>query len=769
MRRIIIISVLFSLVFLIQLLPAIDYSQFNKGVTYILIKDKVQALHHMEAFFKSFPQPSLRIAFVNLIEDNSMEVAKEFKRFLDIHHRSTPALVGIALSTSDMEDSTSIGNLNRAIRLQRNFSAAYLCLGYEYFKQKNYPQAKANFLTAMRFSRSPEYKIPLSMLYFALNDPGAVLKLMKPEADKAPDNFYFNYYTAKAFHRLKQLDQVGKYIETAMELNPNNNDARLLMAKYLLSKNELKQAKFILKKIRFASYNEDYKKTFAEVLLKLKDKQTKNFLDEVYSKNNWDKDINRLMGLYYVWKRGSGNVANWISRSILSGNDITVLKQNFSDKYTFPQYKQEPFFQIKKIHWLSQDLFMIVALKRSGDRERIYIIRAEDLKIAKVLDFRGQFQEIHFSNDNSRMIFSTVAIEDESIYLYAIETKGKNFIIRPVYSRPLNMASATVGFNKAGNLAYITDKDIIYRAFESPFSVVSRMGAKTPIYPEYPYSMFKYNFVTRQLSVVKSYDQMSLIPIDAVQKYFKVYDAFDRDAHVKTMIEKGQRLDLTASSIIKIFFSKDLSSFIIYLSDLKNAFQARIMDNHDNKVFQVDETMFLGEGQYAELILVEFDPERNDLLVITKGKDKTLIKFNYRTFLYNRLADKVLKSYYDKEKGTFYILTERNKKSFSTETNLSVIYMQPYLKNVIDERRDLINILYASGDDAYFSTNYGEMLKMDGQYKFHYVGPAFDNSIHAASPNGNKTAAFINGKLFLVDRIQINELERWAQKQDSKK
>jgi tetratricopeptide (TPR) repeat protein len=769
MRRAIILLVLLFLAFSFSVYGAKDYTLFNKGVAYILIGDKEMAVSQIENFFQVFPDPALRSAFVNLIEDNSMEVAREFKRYLDINHRSSPALVGIALSTTNMEDSTSIGNLQRAIRLTPGFAPAYLCLGYEYMKIKNYPRAEANFLRAIRLSNVPEFKILLCQLRLVQDDPGAVLSLMKPIADRQPDGFYFNYYTAKAYYHLNQLEEMGKYIEAAIEVNPRNNDAQLLLGQYLLSQGDLKRAKTVLKKVRFSKYNEDYFKTLGHVLLKLKDRQTKGYLDEVYSRKKWDKDINRLLGLYYVWKKGTGNVQNWINRALLSGYDEQQLRQQFPGNYTFPQYKNLPFFNVTAIHWLSADMLLAAAVKRSGDRELLYLIRLEDLKVMDTLSYQGDFQDIFFSGDRKRMVFSTVAMENESVHLYGIEDTGRKFVIRPLYNRPLKMASAVAGFNRAGNMAYITNRDIEARAFESPFSISADLGQKKYVYPDYPYPIFKYNFVSHSLSALKDIEQMAIVPIDCVKKYFTIMDAYDRNSSVQRLVENGLRLELTSSKVIKIYFSTEISSFVIYLSDLTNAFQAQLIDNINNRVFKVDETMFLGEGQYAELELQDFDPEKKELVVVTKDKERNLIKFSYETFLYTRLADKVMELHYDKENGIFYVLTERSKKRHFTSTNLAVIYLDPYHKKIVDERRDLNRILSVKNEEVYFSTNDGEIVKMDPEYKFHYIGPSYEGCLYSPSSSGSKTAAFINDKLFIVDRIETDMLEKWASDKNSKK
>ena len=150
MRRMIIIFVLLSVVLAAPFLSARDKPLFGKGVAYLLIGDKESARKYWDLFFEDYPDPALRGPFMELIKAEDLwEVTKQFKGYLDLHHRSTAALVGIALATTDMKQSTSIDNLNRALRMDRSYSSAYLCLGMEYFKQGNYPMAKSYFNQAV--------------------------------------------------------------------------------------------------------------------------------------------------------------------------------------------------------------------------------------------------------------------------------------------------------------------------------------------------------------------------------------------------------------------------------------------------------------------------------------------------------------------------------------------------------------------------------------------------------------------------------------------
>jgi hypothetical protein len=177
-----------------------------------------------------------------------------------------------------------------------------------------------------------------------------------------------------------------------------------------------------------------------------------------------------------------------------------------------------------------------------------------------------------------------------------------------------------------------------------------------------------------------------------------------------------------------------------------------IYENFSNRLFRIDETMFIGTGNYAELVLLDFDPQKKELLVLTKDDERRLINFNYKSFFSLELADKVMEYYYHRDQGMFYILSERSKKSLFTETNLEIVSMKPFFRETVGEHRDLNRILFVNEyDQVYFTTFNGELLMMDGEYKFHYVGPSAEGSVHAISPSGKKQAAFINERLYILD------------------
>ena len=129
-----------------------------------------------------------------------------------------------------------------------------------------------------------------------------------------------------------------------------------------------------------------------------------------------------------------------------------------------------------------------------------------------------------------------------------------------------------------------------------------------------------------------------------------------------------------------------------------------------------------------------------------------MISFNYNSFLYIRLAKNTRNFFRDEKFKVLYILSERSKREHYIETNLDVVSLKPYHREQVRSRYDLNEILYSDeSNNVYFSTYNGELLKMDPEYKFHYVRPSFEGAISAVSPVSNKAVVFINERLIFVE------------------
>ncbi len=748
MRRLYWIVSILLIVFAVQAFPADAEILFARGLAYYLLEDAKLAQQNFNLYFNQNPNPQVKGGYTLLVAGKDWDATNKFRYYLDINHRSPIALVGIALSTEKMTESTTMENLDRAIRLDPRYSPAYLALGVQYFKQKNYPEAEANLRKAVNLLNAPEYKIILSKLYLEINRPQLVLDLMKGEADRQPDNFYYNYLTAKAYLMLGQLQELGDYIQAAQELNPADKEVNVLLARYLLGKKEYTRARQVIGKVKYEDYNKDYVRTFAEILMALKDRRAQSYLFEAFAQDRWDKDINRLLGLYYLDNNQRDAVQNWINRSALSGTGVQELKQSFPEEYNFPVYGALSFFNVKNLFWLSNEEFLAVATDRSGENDKLYVIDAALNKILQVIPSPGEIQEIFLSPDRNRIVYSSPVVKDESVNLYLLERSGRNFSSQKLVNATFPMAGVEVGFSRSSSAAYITDSRISTIAFESPFSVVSLLGKKTPVYPVYPFPVFQYNFMTRSFEKLKDISQIERVPIDAMKKYFLVVRGYETISKIGDLIRKGEGMDVTSSEVVKIHFADDLSAFIVYLSDLKNAFQAVSFVADDSKVYQFDESMFLGEGRYAEIEILRFDPVKHELHLATRDKNRDLIRFNYKTKLYNVLAGNLFDYFYNKDSQTVYLLTERANKKFYSETDFEWVSLAPYTRGRINGNRDLKELIDASDITRLVVSTYtGQTLTMDSDNNFKYLGPSFEGALYIVSPAYDRVAAFINGRL----------------------
>ena len=136
--------------------PREKTDEFYKAIVYYLIKDVDQAKRYLDVYFRFNRQPSIKVGYTLLLANENWEATKKFDEYLETDYRSLEALIGISLATADMENSTSIENLNKALRLNPAYAAAYLCLGFEYAKRQNPMLAEQNYLKSLRLSKTPE-------------------------------------------------------------------------------------------------------------------------------------------------------------------------------------------------------------------------------------------------------------------------------------------------------------------------------------------------------------------------------------------------------------------------------------------------------------------------------------------------------------------------------------------------------------------------------------------------------------------------------------
>jgi tetratricopeptide (TPR) repeat protein len=741
---------LFLALAMAQAFPAAKGTDFSKGIVYYLIGDLEQANKYLNIYFQSNPKPTIRKGFALLLKNDQWEATKTFSYYLESDHRSLEALTGVSLSVADMKNSLSIENLLKIIRIDPTYAPAYLCLGNEYFKRRNYPAAEDNFKKGVQFSKIAEYKLLLCELYLQTGQAQMVIDLIKPESDNAPANHYFALLSARAFYQLENWTELSAYIERALKTKPDSKEGQLLLAQYSMKTGDLKKAKKTLEQLKFNYYNLEYALTYAEVLLKLKDNNSEKYLYEVFSQNQWEPRINQLLGLYHA-KKNNPNVQNWLKRAVLSGKNPEELKKEFPAVPDLPAYPFLPFFDVRKIQWLSKNRLLVAGIGLSGEKETLLVMDAVSLKTIKSFSYEGNIQEMFPADKLDKIVFSTTAVENEKVYIYTLIVTDNDYVLKPVVGYALKMPAILAAFNAQASDVYITDANLTEQAFASPFSTLGAYGRKSAVYPNYPFPVYRYTYATDRWAEIRDHELLHRVPLKKIQQYLLVADAMQGNPAVAKLLEKGRDIDLTASEEVKIYFGADPDNFIIWLSDLKNAFQGLVYNRAGNSAEKFDETMFLGEKYYSELDIVNFNPDKNEVLFLTRDKEKNLFLFNYHSLLYKKLGNGILAACVNTALDTIYFLSERNKFLYFSESNLEIVRLSPYAREKINSRRDLNTIVDCNrGDGQYFSTFNGELLKLDEERNFKNVQVSLAGATYQPSPDLKKAAAFINGRLYVL-------------------
>jgi len=745
------VFLLILLLLVTTVFPANKNDNFSRAIAYYLIGDLDLAKRNLDAFFTYRPQPTLKFGFVLLFQNEKWEAAKKFRDYLESNHRSLEALTGISLATADMKNSLALDNLNKILRMNPGFAPAYLCLGNEYFLRDNFPDAAENFNRSLKYAAIPEFKILLAELFLKTAQPQQALDLMRPEVEAAPGNYYFAFMAARACLLLDDCPEADAFIDRALNLKPDAQSAQLLKGQYLLKTGELRKAKALLAKLKFTVYNPEYSLTYAEVLQKLNDRGAEKYLYEVFSQSQWDAGVNKLLGLFNV-KKKNANVQNWINRAILGGQDSQQLQREFPAAFNFPTYHFSPIFSVKKIQWLANRRILVAGIVNSGEKEKLLVLDADSLKTIKSFEYEGTIQQFFPSRRLDKVIFSTSAVENEKVYLYTLIPRSNSYILKPVIGYALKMPTVLAAFNDRGTEAYFTDGSLAELAFLSPFSTVAAYGRKVSVYPKYPFPVYSYTYSNDRWAEIRNREYLRRVPLPLLQKYLMVADACQNNPEIAKLVNKGENINITASEEMKIHFGSAPDHFLIHFSDLKNAFQAWAYDSTRNKVTSFNETMFLGEKNYAELDIHDFHPEKNEILVGSRDKEKNLILFNYRTLLYKKLGSGVLAARMTPDRDAIYMLIERTKHFYYSESRLEIIRLSPYDRSKINSRRDLNGILSCSSmNGSYFTTYNGEMLKFNEAGEFSNLQVSLAGAIHQVSPDKRQVAAFINGRFYVLN------------------
>ena len=301
---------------------------------------------------------------------------------------------------------------------------------------------------------------------------------------------------------------------------------------------------------------------------------------------------------------------------------------------------------------------------QSGEKEKLLVVDAISLKILKTFEYEGNIQEMFTSANLDKIIFSTTAVENEKVYIYTFIAAASNYSLKPVVGYALKMPTIIVAFNAQASEAYITDGSLAEQAFASPFSTVGAYGRKIRCLSQLPFPGLS-NTPTPTTIGLKS-KTVNCCVVFRSKKSNTIWwwpTPYRTTAKWKKLMEKGRDIDLTSSEEVKIFFGANPDYFIIYFSDLKNAFQGLVYDRESNKATKFDETMFLGEKYYSELDIVNFNPEKNEILFMTKDKEKNLYLFNYHSLLYKKLGNGILAVCVNRD-IRFHLFSKRKKQVF---------------------------------------------------------------------------------------------------------
>ncbi len=768
MKRLIVALFVFILVLSFSYNIYSSSSNFEKGVAYLLLKDYKQARIYFKDFFKNNSNPIVRRGFELLTGNDNKGAKDEFKRYLNMNFRSLHAIVGISLSLSGVRASTSKENLLKSLKLNKSFSASYACLGMEYLKERNFPLAKKHLLNALSIKNLVEYRMLLGELYIREGRPEKTVLLISNDLVNNSDVFFLNFLMSRALFNLNRIERMGKYIRASRKLNGARNDVQLLYANYLLEKGEPKNAKVVLKELRYKDVNPDYIKSYGKTLLRLGSSRAKNFLYNLYSINKWDSDVNRLLGLFYFKnKTEKSNIQNWIYRAIISGDNVESLKKIFKSGFNYPKLDYLGFVDVRKIFWIDDKTLFVVGVLSSGRSEKMYLLDFAKKKILTSYGYDGVVDGVYFSKKRDRIILETEDPSSRKKSLYAMIRNPKGYFqFKSIYTVNQRISSFEVVFNTSGTIAYFIDKNIRKTSFESPFSIVNRFGEKRPVYTGLSnFGIYKYVFSNGRFTFLDDSDEIEEIESIPLKKFLMVYNAAKITKEIRELIVKGENLDSFSSELVKIVFSKDIGSFLIYLSDLKNPFQGVVFDNETGKIDLIESKMFLGKNRFTELEIADFDSKKNIIVFNTKDDRKELIMFDYKSKLYSILLENYFSGCFDSFDKRYYIFTERNRRNFLTETLLKVISVDPFWIEEIPARRDLKSVIKKNNPFSIeFSTNGGEIFEMGEDNSFVYKSPSFEGSVHGFSPNGNNVAVFVNNKLFLMENNRV-----WQRKPVSKK
>jgi len=743
--------VAFLLLFLLT--PTLSGDDFDFGLTYYLLNDPEMARSYFNRFFVNTNNQRVADAYVELFKGNNWDAAERFRRYLEMNHRSLIGIIGMALSTRDLLNSTSLETLERAQRLHPKNPAVHVAIGFEYVKRKDYPKAEQFFARALNSSKEEIYKIPLGYLYLEMNEYKEVLDMCEKSALADKQSFHFNYLTAKAHYHLNNWQGVGQFIQNAIKAKPGHIVGRLLWAQFLASQNQAVEARDALKGMQFDGYNLEYEKTLAQVLFKLEDRQAYGKMLEVLLQSPWDREINRIMGLHHLREAKGENIQHWINRALIAGNPESDMKSLFPGKYIIKSPFELSFFSVESMSWFD-DQFLVVAGKReSGDKDKVFVIDSKNGKIVATGTVSGDILQVKTSGNNGGWaVIVTVAKENQRVYLYSLTYSGNSFVTKQIPGGSYGMPSLISGFSSDGQTFYFVSSHVSEAIYRAPFTVLDNQFQQQALFPNLPVPVYALTRKGGAPIQIKGNDQYAKLPIKEMRDYALLSKAYQKDELVQSMITEGFSIDLAASRTVKVYCNDTSDGAVVYTTDVdaKRGFDAVLYSAiAKDKSIRLNETAFLGKNKYSEIKVIAYNPIKCELIVQTLDENKQLLHHNAKGKLTRLLGDNLLSQLYLPHSNILYYLVEKKQKLFEKETQLFQVTLNRYSKTRVKKRDDIIAIsMSACGEAAEFVTFNGEILTLDLENEFIYQKPALNTIMQAISSLGNR-AAFVNERVVI--------------------
>ncbi len=727
-----------------------------RGIVYFLVDDMPAARMFLERHFQNHVNPQVRQGYMLLLDGKHWEATRRFSSYLEINHRSAMALVGVGLSTRNTKNSNAAENFFRAVRLEPGFSAGHVCLGWHFQQARDYDQALTNYQAALSGSAVADIRILMAGLFVHMQRPDLAEAQVREEADAHPDSFHFNYMTALALVNAGQAEQAGRYLATALEIQPEHRELGVLRARYLYRQGKLAEARSLLSGIQAGKFHEDYLKIYSRVLIALKEShQARPMLYQLFGELPWDAEVNLLLGEYTRAFRPqeAGMLRHWARRALLAGAGKAEVESLTGEKRATDPPQTIGFFSVRAIAWPFPDQLVLVGKRSNRESEQLYVVNPQTMRLTATFSFRGGFQAFFRPMATGSVFFTTSQVGEERTFLYQLElhkARIRSLLLTP---QPLPFPSILLGTNAAETLIYVTDSRLGQLAFTSPFAVTSQLGEKKPLYPASPFPMLMLNRRVGRWTQLKSAEMLDAVPIPIWKKYRLVQRARSESRDVDALIQRGMEFDIASPEMVRILVAPDNQTLLLYLADLENAFQAVIYNGKSKETVHCSQRMFLGAKSFADVDVKGIDPVRHRLLLVTRDKDREAILFHYRSRLYQSLGLGVMDVLRDTAWRRLYLLKETGSRKYASETRLDEVNMSPPVVNAMTARTNLKRLVEVDAQgyvDAL--THDGEIVRIKEPEKEEYLGVSLEGALHAVSPDQRARAAFINDRLVLIPR-----------------